>query len=122
MLSAVLDDAIGDDVFTTEQEGFQNGDVLEWRLRTPQGLVYNITPFYNLNYPFTLVPGNTFNQNDQKEIDILLFSFSGQVDIVGCMSESFEDYNEYATISGYGGFDDGTPFEDLNNEFDLKSG
>ena len=108
---------IGDDAITTSmQEGFQIGDFLEWRLRTPQGLVYNITPFYNLNYAFTQSPGNTFNQNDTKEIDLLQLNYSGQVDIVGCMNEEFEDYNPFATVSSYGGIDDGSPIVDTDGD------
>ncbi|MAJ98697.1 MAG: hypothetical protein CMD07_05460 [Flavobacteriales bacterium] len=103
----------GDDSFTSEQDGFLNSEIIQWRLLTPDGLLYSIEPVFQ-----PIAGGVSTNQYESGSFAVMAsieFNFMWQVTIVGCMSPDFLNYNQYAVEDGFGGFDDGSVFQDFYN-------
>jgi hypothetical protein len=114
--------AMGDDAITSHQDGFQNGENMIWRMMTPDGLLYNVTPIFNTSASSGSGTGNVFGVNEFSLMAQMQTEFQYQVPVVGCMSPDFSDYNPFATQDGYGGVDNGEPFEDEINNFTLLPG
>lgn len=83
----------GDDSSTPQIEGFQNGESLVWRLVTPDGLVYAVSPISNATF-------TSYASNHFFAVTGMYLTFAHQSPIVGCMMEGYTNYNSNATVEG----------------------
>ena len=85
--------AFADDVYTeTKKDGFYDGDVLEWYLVTPSGLLYG------LNVEMVGVGSNTFSGGGFLVVDEIESQFIKQINVPGCMDSLYLQYNPYANV------------------------
>ena len=81
-----------DDLFTPAKDGFNENEAFNWRVQTPEGLLYSINVIISENS----LSGNQFSTNGLVQIGHMYTQFMYQVEIKGCMDEAYVDYNPYA--------------------------
>ncbi|MDG1849817.1 MAG: hypothetical protein P8I82_04955, partial [Flavobacteriales bacterium] len=84
-----------DDLFTSSKDGFNENEAFNWRVQTPEGLLYSINVIISENS----LSGNQFATNGLVQIGHMYTQFMYQVEIKGCMDEAYIDYNPYANTS-----------------------
>ena len=84
-----------DDLFTSSKDGFNENEAFNWRLQTPEGLLYSINVIISENS----LSGNQFATNGLVQIGHMYTQFMYQVEIKGCMDEAYIDFNPYANSS-----------------------
>jgi hypothetical protein len=85
-----------DDYFTPAKDGFNENEAFNWRVQTPEGLLYSINVIINENS----IGGNQFTPNGLIQVGHMYTQFMYQVDIVGCMDSAYVDFNPYANNPG----------------------